>query len=122
AARASTGALGFLMGTSQISDFEFSLRAPSSTQPPHTDALELRPRTPDPNYVRIVVYVDNQADALGVVRRVSIEDPDGNWNRFDFSELRFNRELDDAAFRFTPPAGAREITGPAASPASAPGH
>lgn len=111
AARASTGALGFLMGTTSIADFHRSLRAPSSSQPPHTDALELRPRQPDPHYVRLVVYVDHRPESAGVVRRVSIEDPDGNWNRFDFSDLRFNRPLDAAIFRFTPPTGAREITG-----------
>jgi outer membrane lipoprotein carrier protein len=112
AARASTGALGFLMGTTSISDFHRSLRVPSRTQPPNTDALELRPRRPDPQYLRIIVFVDNRRESAGVVHRVSIEDPDGNWNRFDFTELRFNRALDASMFRFTPPAGAREITGP----------
>jgi len=119
AAAASTSALGFLMGTARITDFNRSLRAPSATQPAHTDALELRPRRPDPHFTRIVVYVDNDPSALGVVRRVSIEDADGNWNRFDFQELRFNREIGAETFRFVPPAGARELTAPSPAPASA---
>ncbi len=115
AARASTSALGFLMGTARLTDFRRSLRARSTTQPAGTDALELRPRRPDPHYVRLVVYVGNTAATLGAVVRVSIEDADGNWNRFDFAEFRFNRSLAADLFTFTPPAGAREITGPRAS-------
>lgn len=111
-AAASTGALGFLMGTARLTDFRRALRAASASQPSNTDALDLLPRRPDPHFRRIVVYVDNQAASLGVVRRVSIEDPDGNWNRFDFSDLRFNRELPADTFTFTPPSGAREMSAP----------
>ena len=110
AAAASASALGFLTGSARITDFTRTLRAPSATQPAHTDALELRPRRPDPHYTRIVVYVDNDPGALGVVRRVSIEDADGNWNRFDFSDLRFNRDLPASTFAFAPPAGAHELS------------
>ncbi|UJR86858.1 LolA family protein [Sandaracinus amylolyticus] len=113
-AAASQSAFGFLMGTADLRQFRRSLRARASSDPPNTDALELTPRRADPHYRRIVVHVDNQPASLGVVRRVSIEDPDGNWNRFDFSELRFNREIGADTFRFTPPAGAREIGGGAA--------
>ena len=74
----------------------------------------LTPRRADPHYRSIVVSVDNQPASLGVVRRVSIEDPDGNWNSFTFQELRFNRDLASDTFRFTPPSGAREIGGGAA--------
>lgn len=114
-AAASQSAFGFLMGTADLGRFRRTLRPASSTAPPHTDALELTPRRPDPHYRRIVVYVDNQPASAGVVRRVSIEDPDGNWNRFDFLELRFNRELDGGLFEFTPPRGARDITAPSRS-------
>jgi outer membrane lipoprotein carrier protein len=109
AAASSTGALGFLMGSESFDRYCLSMRAPQSTQPEHTDALVLRPRAPDPHFVRIVVYVDNRAEAAGVVRRVSIEDHDGNWNRFDFGDLRFNRDIDPGHFRYTPPAGARDM-------------
>lgn len=121
---AASAALGFLTGTSRLDrDFRFSLRAPGGGAPAHTDALELRPRRADPHYRRIVLYVSNEANSLGVVRRVSIEDPDGNWNRFDFSELQFNRDVSASTFDFRPPAGAHEVTAPSGGPggAAAPG-
>jgi outer membrane lipoprotein carrier protein len=120
AAAASTGALGFLMGTADLRQFRRSLRRASESQPSSTDALVLVPRREDPHYVRIVVYVDNQPSSLGVVRRVSIEDHEGNWNRFDFTDLRFNRELPEGTFRYTPPAGSRELTAPRAAASTGP--
>lgn len=112
-AAASTSALGFLMGTARLTQFRRTLRAPQRTDPEHSRALELRPRRADPHFSRIVVYVDERAQSRGVVRRVSIEDPDGNWNRFDFAEMQFNRDLDAGTFRYEPPAGARELNAPA---------
>lgn len=122
ATEGASSALGFLTGTANMArDFRFSLRAPGADAPANTDALELRPRRADPHYRRIVLYVSNEASSLGVVRRVAIEDPDGNWNRFDFSDLRFNRDVNASTFEFQPPSGAREMTMPAASPTPAPG-
>ena len=108
---AASSALGFLTGTARLDrDFRFSLRAASSTAPEHTQALELRPRRPDPHYVRVILYVDDRPETRGVVRRVSIEDHEGNWNRFDFSGFDFTTAIAPDVFRFTPPEGAREIT------------
>ncbi len=115
AARDATGALGFLMGTASLRrDFRFTLRTPTASQPAGTDALELRPRRPDPRYTRVILYVDSSASAAGVVRRVSVEDPDGNWNRFDFDDIQFNRTIAPGEFQYQPPAGARELTAPGA--------
>jgi len=105
-------ALGFLTGTSRLDrDFTFSLH-PSTTGPAHTTCLELRPRAADPHYTRIRLYVSNVEATRGVVMQVAIEDGDGNWNTFRFSNFHFNRELDAHTFDYTPPAGAREITPP----------
>ncbi|MBN8609512.1 MAG: outer membrane lipoprotein carrier protein LolA [Deltaproteobacteria bacterium] len=115
-----SSALGFLTGTTNMArDYRFALRAVGPGAPEHTDALELRPRRADPHYRRIVLYVSNEASSLGVVRRVSIEDPDGNWNRFDFSDPQFNREVSASTFEYQPPSGAREMTMPAAGGAPA---
>lgn len=115
-----SAALGFLTGTANMArDYRFALRSVGAGAPPNTDALELRPRRADPHYRRIVLYVSNEASSLGVVRRVSIEDPDGNWNRFDFSNFQFNRDVNASTFEFQPPSGAREITAPAAGGAAA---
>jgi outer membrane lipoprotein-sorting protein len=40
---------------------------------------------------------------------VLIVDHAGNRNRFDFSNLRFDRDVPDSRFRFTPPAGTRRV-------------
>lgn len=120
-----SAALGFLTGTARLDrDFTMSLARPSGGAPPpaNTDLLELRPRRPDPHFRRVRLYVDNRPATLGVVVRVSIEDPDGNWNTFDFSGLRFNREIPASTFEYTPPADARELTPPAAAPAPARGR
>lgn len=112
---AASTALGFLIGTARLErDFTYSLRTTSASTPANTDGLELRPRRPSPHFRRIVLYVDNRPASLGVVHRVAIEDPEGNWNRFDFSGMRFNGGVGDDVFHFTPPSGAHEI--------SAPGH
>ncbi len=114
ATEGASAALGFLTGTSNMArDYRLALRSVGAGAPDHTDALELRPRRADPHYRRIVLYVSNDAATLGVVRRVSIEDPDGNWNRFDFSGFQFNRDVNASSFEFQPPSGAREITAPA---------
>ena len=118
---AASSALGFLSGTARLDrDFRLSLRPAAAGQPQNTDALELRPRRSDPHYRRIVLYVDNRAASMGVVRRVAIEDPDGNWNRFDFSGFQFNREVSASTFSYSPPEGAHEISAPAAAPTVSP--
>lgn len=116
-----SAALGFLTGTADLArDFRIALRAVGPGAPAHTDALELRPRRADPRYRRIVLYVDDRPATAGVVHRVSIEDPDGNWNRFDFSGFQFNRDVSPSSFEFQPPSNAREITAPSATPRRAP--
>jgi len=119
-----SSALGFLTGTARLDrDFRLALRAPGGAPAPeNTDALELRPRRADPHFRRIVLYVSNSADTVGVVRRVSIEDPDGNWNRFDFSGFQFNRDVNASTFDYQAPTNAREITprGAGAAPAVVP--
>ena len=71
--------------------------------------LELRPRTSEPAYSRIFLYVDDDPATAGVVQRVLIQDRDGNLNRFDFSRMRFNQPVAASRFEFSPPAGARRL-------------
>jgi outer membrane lipoprotein carrier protein len=100
-------ALGFLTGEARLDrDFVFRLRDASAF---HWDGyvLELTPRAPEPAYRRVFLYVDGQT--AGVVRRVLIQDPDGNLNRFDFARMRFNRPVADSRFDFTPPSNARRL-------------
>lgn len=70
-----------------------------------TDVLTLVPRA-DVGYTRLKVWLDTR-DHLA--RRFEITEPNGAVRRFDLSNLRANPPLQDALFRFTPPAGARVI-------------
>jgi outer membrane lipoprotein-sorting protein len=97
-------ALAILSGQARIDrDFRFRLRRSSSWDGP---VLELRPRTPEPAYRRVLLYVDPVH--AGVVRRVLIQDHDGNLNRFDFTRTRY-RAVDASRFAFHVPAGARML-------------
>jgi outer membrane lipoprotein carrier protein len=106
--------LGFLTGTSRLDrDYRLRLRDHSTGAPASTDELELRPRRADPHVQRIVLFVSNAPGTEGVVMRVSIQDHDDNWNRFDFSSFAFDA-IGESTFDYTPPEGAREITPPSA--------
>ncbi len=102
-------ALGFLTGDARLdSDFSFRLMdAARFNWDGHV--LELRPRAAQAAYHRVFLYVDANPASAGVVRRVIIQDHDGNLNRFAFSRMRFNRDVSASRFEFRPPSGARAI-------------
>jgi outer membrane lipoprotein carrier protein len=103
-------ALSFLTGTGRLADdFTSRLLDPTRAGFPQGQVLELRPRTPTPQYTRVVLFVDDDAARRGVVHRVMIVDSTNNTNRFDFEEQQFNREVPESTFRYRPPAGARRI-------------
>jgi len=102
-------ALGFLAGTARLDrDFAFRLRDPEALRW-NGYVLELRPRRPEPGYRRVLLYVDASPATRGVVRRVLVQDHEGNLNRFDFARMRFGESFGDDAFRLALPAGARRI-------------
>ncbi|MEC7524227.1 MAG: outer membrane lipoprotein carrier protein LolA [Myxococcota bacterium] len=102
-------ALAFLTGDARLDrDFTFRLRDASDFRW-EGHVLELRPRRDEPAYRRVFLYVDDDPSTAGVVRRVLIQDHDGNLNRFDFQRMRFNRSVAESRFAFTPPQGARRI-------------
>ncbi len=102
-------ALAFITGTARLDrDFRFRLANPARFRW-EGHVLELRPRTPEPAYRRVFLFVDDDPATAGVVRRVLIQDHAGNLNRFDFRRMRFNRPVAASRFRFTPPPGARQI-------------
>jgi outer membrane lipoprotein carrier protein len=67
--------------------------------------LTLIPREPL-GYRRLKVWID-AADHLS--RRFEITDEQGSVRQIELNRLEINPRLDDALFRFTPPAGARVI-------------
>jgi len=103
-------ALAFLMGTGKLED-DFTFRLLDATAEGFTtgDVLELRPKTPTPHFDRLLFYVERAAAVRGLVRRQLIIDSTGNRNRFDFSKLKFNSNVDAGPFKYTPPAGTRRV-------------
>ncbi|MEZ4337238.1 MAG: outer membrane lipoprotein carrier protein LolA [Sandaracinaceae bacterium] len=102
-------ALGFLMGTGSFTrDYRFRLLNPAQL---HFDGqiLELRPRRPNPHYTRILLFVDDNANAQGTIHRVVIIDHSNNQNRFDFTEQNHTTAVPESTFRWRPPANARRI-------------
>lgn len=103
-------AMAFLMGTGRLEDdFAFRLLDREHKHFPGGSVLELRPKVETPHYERIVFYVSGAANTRGLVQRLVIIDANGNRNRFDFSELKFNTQVADSRFDFDPPAGTRHV-------------
>jgi outer membrane lipoprotein carrier protein len=103
-------ALSFLMGTGRLeTDFTFRLLDAKGEGFPSGDVLELRPKVATPHYDRIVFYVERTPALRGLVRRLLIVDSNGNRNRFDFSELKFNTGVAATLFEWRPPAGTRRV-------------
>lgn len=103
-------ALAFLMGTGKLED-DFTFRLLDATAEGFTsgDVLELRPKTPTPHFDRLLFYVERAEAVRGLVRRMLIIDSSGNRNRFDFSKLKFNGNVDASTFKYTPPPGTRKV-------------
>ena len=91
----------FLWGRGQL-EKEFAIVPATRGDLAPGVALELTPRVPDPRFERIYFVVDPKTSA---VKESVVVDGAGDENRFDFSDVRTNLGLGDAAFDFTPPAG-----------------
>jgi outer membrane lipoprotein carrier protein len=107
-------AFSFLTGAGRLGE-QFRARLLDAETSGFTEgyALELWPRESSPHYDRLVFYVrmvsgEGETEA-GVVQRVLIIDAAGNRNRFDFAELRFNRNVPSSTFAYRFPSGTRRI-------------
>lgn len=109
-AGAFTSIASILTGADLSTDYRASIptRLYGDPPPEGCDVVELRPRAAGPHVRRIWVYVSHVAATEGVIQRVSVEDPDGNWNHFELATPTF-APVDASTYRFTPPAGAREL-------------
>ena len=107
-------AFSFLTGTGNLDkDFEVRLLEHSHESFKDGYVLQLLPRKPTPNYEQLVFYVrllTEDAKRAGVVQRVLIIDAAGNRNRFDFANMKFNREIPDKRFDYRPPKGTQRVT------------
>jgi outer membrane lipoprotein carrier protein len=107
-------AFSFLTGQGDLEkDFEVRLLDHDNEKFKDGHVLQLIPRKPTPNYEQLVFYVRTLASdgkRAGIVQRVLIIDAAGNRNRFDFSKVKFNREVPDKRFSYRPPKGTERVT------------
>jgi outer membrane lipoprotein carrier protein len=107
-------AFSFLLGRGDLDkDFEVRLLEHDNESFKDGYVLQLIPRKPTPNYEQLVFYVrtlTSNGKRAGVVQRVLIIDAAGNRNRFDFSKLKFNRDVPDKRFSYRPPRGTDRVT------------
>lgn len=106
-------AFSFLTGTGRLDrDFHLRLLDPARQGFPDGYVLQLRPRQPTPQYDRVLFYVrvvEREGRRAGIIQRVLIIDSAGNRNRFDFRDMRFNRNVPANRFQYTPPQGTRRV-------------
>jgi outer membrane lipoprotein carrier protein len=104
----------FLTGSGNLEkDFEVRLLEHDNVKFEDGYVLQLIPRRPTPNYEQLVFYVrtlTHGGKRAGVVQRVLIIDSAGNRNRFDFSKIKFNRDVPDKRFSYRPPKGTDKVT------------
>ena len=107
-------AFAFLTGGGDLDeDFEVRLLEHDNAQFKDGHVLQLIPRKPTPNYEQLVFYVralTTDGKRAGIVQRVLIIDSAGNRNRFDFSKIKFNRDVSDKRFNYRPPKGTERVT------------
>ncbi len=106
-------AFSFLTGTGTL-DKDFDVRLLEHDNDNFKDGyvLQLIPRKPNANYEQLVFYVrtlEKNGKQAGIVQRVLIIDAEGNRNRFDFSKIRFNRDVSDKRFSFRAPKGTERV-------------
>lgn len=106
-------AFSFLTGGGSLEkDFDVRLLEHDNEKFQDGYVLQLIPRRPSPNYEQLVFYVralETAGKRAGVVQRVLIIDSAGNRNRFDFSKLKFNRDIPDKRFTFRAPKGTHRV-------------
>ena len=106
-------AFSFLTGGGNLDeDFEVRLLEHDKQKFKGGHVLQLIPRKPTPNYEQLVFYVralSSDGKRAGIVQRVLIIDSAGNRNRFDFSKMKFNRDLSNKRFSYRPPKGTERV-------------
>ncbi len=88
-----------------VERFRYTLHGEETLDGRATHVLTMVPKA-DAGYEKLKVWVD-ASDSL--VRRFELTESNGTVRRFDLANLRINHALDDALFRFTPPAGVRVV-------------
>jgi outer membrane lipoprotein carrier protein len=100
--------VSFLIGEGRLSQ-EFDASKQPGIGGPGEVALKMVPKTGTAAYRYLVFVVDA---ATGQVKQTIIYGQDGTTNRLSFAAVEQNKGIDDAKFKFAPPAGTRILTPP----------
>ncbi|CAN5789885.1 hypothetical protein BH23GEM9_BH23GEM9_27290 [soil metagenome] len=90
-----------------VDRFDYTVEGTESVSGRRAHVLTLVPRQRS-EYRSLKVWLDEQ-DSLA--RRFEITEHNGSVRRFDLQNMQVNASIPDAVFRFTPPEGARVISG-----------
>ena len=101
--------VSFLLGEGKLEkEFDASITKVEGLAPDEL-ALKMVPKVGTTAYRYIVFVVDEKT---GQVRRTIIYGQDGSINNLSFADLQQNKGVDDAKFRFSPPAGTHILRPP----------
>jgi outer membrane lipoprotein carrier protein len=95
----------FLFGKGNL-ESEFTIHAPDRTDLAAGTAMLLLPKKDDPRFSKIYFVVD---PATSAVKESLVVDPNGNENRFDFSDIKPNVGLTDKDFDDSLPKGTQIV-------------
>jgi outer membrane lipoprotein carrier protein len=99
----------FLFGQGKLSDeFAITVVPANGLGQPGDTVLKLIPKTATTAYRYLLFVVDSKT---GLVRETVIYDQQGGTNHLTFSNVETNKGVDDAKFRFSPPAGTKILSG-----------
>jgi len=97
-----TASVAFLWGQGKIKE-QFDVKWFDGVFGDKTDYhLELTPKSANAVFAKLILVVDPKTSR---VKQSIVVDPSGNVNQFIYSNLKFNQNLGDKAFAFTPPEG-----------------
>lgn len=100
-------AVAFLLDSIRLTkDFELRLLDPKRHRVKRGSVIEATPKRANAMMSRLILYVD---PLTAQVLRVMVIDAQGNTNRFDFDHRRFDTDVPDKEFTFTPPRGTKII-------------
>ena len=102
--------VSFLVGEGRLAqEFDATVVEPPGIGGPGEVVVKLVPKASSGNYRYLLFVTDS---ATGQVKETVIYDQQGGTNRLRFSGLAVNTKVEDAKFKFTPPAGVKILQAP----------
>jgi outer membrane lipoprotein carrier protein len=102
--------VSFLVGEGKLADeFDATITKVEGVGGPDDVVLKMVPKAATTAYRYLLFVADPKT---GQVKETVIYDQQGGTNRLKFANVKINSGVDDAKFRFTPPAGTKIVTPP----------